>query len=70
MKAQRLFSTADAASYLGLSIATVKYHVYQSGALRPDAKIGKTLVFTRSTLDEFAAQKRRPGRPRTSHSSL
>jgi hypothetical protein len=59
-----LFSTAEAARYLGLSLATVKYHVHSMGNLKPDAKVGPTLVFRRATLDRFLREKRGPGRPK------
>ena len=65
-----LFSTEQAAEYLGLSVATVKYHIYESATLRADAKVGRTLVFTRETLDAFAASKRKPGRPPASDMDL
>lgn len=58
-----LLSTNEAAEFLGLSVATVKYHIYTSKQLVPDAKIGKTLVFRRSTLEAFQKTKRGPGRP-------
>jgi hypothetical protein len=63
-----LFSTAEAAAYLGLSLATVKYHVHVMENLKPDAKVGPTLVFRRQTLDRFLKEKRGPGRPKKSGS--
>jgi len=60
-----LFSTAEAAAYLGVKPETVKYHVYQVKDLVPDKLVGKTLVFTRETLDEFMTRKRSVGRPAT-----
>lgn len=59
-----LFSTKDAAAYLRLSVSTIKKHVHRTGLLVPDQKVGGSLVFTRETLDRFAAQHRPPGRPR------
>jgi hypothetical protein len=59
-----LFSTAEAARYLGLSLATVKYHIHTMGNLKPDAKVGPALVFRRTTLDRFLKEKRGPGRPK------
>jgi len=63
-----LMGTNEAAEYLksllrgGMSVAALKYHVRQ-GNITP-TKIGKTLVYRRSELDEFAKNRRRPGRPR------
>lgn len=60
-----LFSTAEAAAYLGMKLETVKYHVYVVKDLKPNKLIGKTLVFTQETLDEFMTRKRPVGRPAT-----
>jgi excisionase family DNA binding protein len=59
---ERLFSTAEAAEYLGLKVETVKYHLYQSGHLKADVVLGRTLGFYQSTLDEFKQNVPRPGR--------
>jgi len=59
---KNLYTTAQAAEYLDLSISTVKYHVYQ-GNLKPE-KPGHDLIFTKAMLDEFNQNKRGPGRPR------
>jgi hypothetical protein len=65
MSEKRYFSTAEAAEYLGYkSVQTVKWHVYTAKTLAPDAAVGKTLMFTRETLDAFRAARRRPGRPK------
>ena len=61
---ERLFSTAEAADYLGLKVETVKYHLYQSGHLKADIVLGRTLGFYQSTLDRFNAMVPPPGRPR------
>ena len=61
---ERLFSTAEAAEYLGLKVETVKYHLYQSGHLKADIVLGRTLGFYQSTLDQFKATVPPPGRPR------
>lgn len=53
--AEQLYSTEDAAKYLGIAEVTVKYHVYQSLRL-PKRLIGRTLVFTQQELDTFKAQ--------------
>lgn len=58
-----LFSTAQAADYLGLSLSAIKYHVHKAGNLIPQ-RIGNSLVFTQEQLDHFKATRRRPGRPK------
>lgn len=50
------YSIREAAAYLGLSMATIKYHVYVSGHLRPGRFAG-VRVFTQDDLDEFARKK-------------
>ena len=57
-----LYSTAQAAKYLGLSVAALKYHIY-NGNIKPQ-RIGNSLVFTQAQLDEFQANRRPQGRPR------
>ena len=59
----KLYSTAEAAAYLGLSVPAVKHHVYAAGTLKPE-KVGHSLVFTKAMLDEFNEGRRGPGRPR------
>jgi len=59
---QVYYTTAQAAEYLGLSVAAIKYHVY-SGNLKPE-KPGHDLIFTKAMLDEFNEGRRGPGRPR------
>lgn len=56
-----LYSTQQAADYLGIALPTLKHHV-KRGNIIP-TKIGKTLVFTQEQLDEFKAVERRPGNP-------
>jgi len=67
-----IFGTFKAAEYLGIALSTLKHHLYVTHKLRPDEKIGEkeqTLVFVRSTLDEFLENREReraagkPGRP-------
>ena len=60
---EQLLSTAEAAKYLGIKVETVKYHLYQARDLVADARVGKTLVFTKDTLDCYKKIKRGPGRP-------
>lgn|GEM_PF-2837978 len=45
-----LYSTATAAERLGLSVATVKYHLYIAKDLKPDYVLGARLIFTEETL--------------------
>lgn len=59
---KKLFSTAEAADYLGLKLSTMKYHVFTAGNVRFQM-VGNSLVFIRSDLDEFKKNKRGPGRP-------
>lgn len=60
----RLYSTDEAAAYLGISPAAVKYHVHQAGNLHP-LLVGKTLLYTGAELDRFQANRRPAGRPKT-----
>ncbi len=59
-----IYSTATAAVRLGLSVATVKYHLYVAKDLEPDSVFAGRLQFTEETLVKFLAHKRGPGRPR------
>lgn len=59
-----IYTTAQAAKLLNLSISTVKYHLYVARDLKADLKAGHTLLFSRKTLDKFTANKRKPGRPK------
>ena len=59
-----IYSTVEAAEYLRLSVATVKYHLYVAKDLEADQKLAGRLVFTRDTLDQFNQAKRTPGAPR------
>lgn len=63
MSADELLSSQEAAEYLGLTLPGLKHHLYESKDLEPDAKIGRTLVFRRSTLDAFSGRKRGRGHP-------
>ena len=57
----KLYSTQEAAAYLGITISGMWYHIKRRH-LVPE-KIGKTLVFTRAQLDAFQARRRPAGRP-------
>lgn len=63
----RLMGINDAAEYLGLSVRTLKKHLYETGKLKADATIGKTLVFRQSSLDKFKSQRSPTTRPSKSH---
>lgn len=58
------FTTAEAAEYIGKVEATVRYHVYNSGRLKPKLVKGE-LVFTQEQLDRFIQEgPRKAGRKR------
>jgi hypothetical protein len=57
----KLYSSKDAAEYLGLTIDGVKYHL-RHGHLTGQ-KIGHALVFTEKELKAFQRRRRPPGRP-------
>lgn len=59
---KQLFSTKEAAKYLGLHRQTIWYHITNKHIF--PAKVGNSRVFTRAQLDEFNATRRKPGRPR------
>ena len=46
----QLYSTREAAAYLGISYDSLKQHVRQ-GNIRPDHRLPTALLFTRRTLD-------------------
>jgi hypothetical protein len=54
----------SAATYCNVSVSTLRKHIYQLKTLTPDQKIGKTLIFTQATLDQWQANRRPGGRPR------
>lgn len=59
----KLYSTTQAATYLGLTVSTLKYHIHEAENIKP-RKVGNSLVFTQQQLDEFQANRRPQGRPR------
>ncbi len=61
---KQVFSTKEAAEYLKLSVASIKYHLYHARDLRGEP-FGNSLMFTKETLDQFKINKRPPGRPKT-----
>lgn len=58
----QLFSTKDAAVYLGLSRQGLWYHITNKHIF--PWKIGNSLVFTQAQLEKFDATRRGPGRPK------
>lgn len=61
---KQTFSTREAAVYLGLSFSTMKYYVHYVKRIKGQ-KMGNSLMFTRDQLDEFKANMRAAGRPKT-----
>lgn len=60
---KQIFSTRDAAQYLGITFNTMKYHIHYAKTIKGE-RMGNSLIFTREQLDKFKANKRSPGRPR------
>lgn len=59
-----VFDLPGAATYLGMTVRALKWHVYARRDLTPDGRAGDLHpCFTRETLDTFAATRRRAGRP-------
>lgn len=58
----KLYSTQQAAQYLGLSLSALKYHIYEKH-VEPQM-IGNSLVFTQAQLDDFQKTRGSPGRPK------
>ena len=58
-----LYSTKEAAAYLGMPIPTFKHHLYYTKDLAPDQVIGPSLLFTQATLDDFQTRRKGRGRP-------
>lgn len=60
----QIFSTHEAADYLGIAVITMKKYIHDSHEIE-GTMVGNSLVFSRQQLDEFYAKPRRPvGRPR------
>ena len=55
--AQQIYSTAEAAEYLGLSEISVKKYIHESKRLVPDKLVGHSYVFTQATLDAFKKKR-------------
>jgi len=63
----KLYSTTEAAEYVGLSLSAFKYHIHIAENIKPFQKIGHSLAFTQSQLDEFQINRRPQGRPKKGH---
>lgn len=61
---RQFYDTASAAEYLGLTLDGIKRYIHRTKTLMPSAIVGKSFVFTRERLDEFAATMKPAGRPR------
>lgn len=62
VSSKRVFSTKEAANYLGVSIRTMKYHIHTGKNLH-GTLIGHSLIFTQEELDAFQRNRRDRGRP-------
>lgn len=58
-----LLTIRQAAEYLNVAVVTIKHHVYKTGNLKADYRIGRQLLFKRSTLDDFNRNRHPGGRP-------
>ena len=58
----KLFSTTEAAAYVGDDVGVIKYHYHISKKLAGQ-KIGGGLVFDQADLDAFQASRQPSGRP-------
>ncbi len=54
----KLYSTREAAAYVGLSLQGFKYHVHTTKTIERQL-VGHSLVFTQEQLDEFRARRER-----------
>ena len=59
-----VFTTKEAAAYLGMTVRGVEYHVFEARDLRPDRIVGTVAIYSKETLDDFQKRRRKPGRPR------
>lgn len=53
MPQTRMYSTVEAAEYLGIHPQVLRYHIYTKKHLAADQTIGRELAFSQATLDEF-----------------
>lgn len=61
MSKPKLYSTAEAADYLGIHVQTLKYHIYDMNHLAADFEVSGNLLFLQSTLDAFKAAHQSEG---------
>jgi hypothetical protein len=63
-----VFSTKEAAAYLGVAAVTIRHHIYNVKDLVPDKMVEGVVIFCRTTLDEFRDRPRKKrGRPKRVH---
>lgn len=60
---ENLFSTKEAAEYLGMNEGQMKYHVFTAKNIKGQM-IGNSMVFTKEELDRFKTTRKPQGRPR------
>jgi hypothetical protein len=58
-----IFTTKEAAVYLGMTERAVNYHLFVVHDLRPDRIMGRVAIYSQETLDDFNKRRRKPGRP-------
>jgi predicted transcriptional regulator len=54
---KQTYSVKKAAEYLGITPATVRYHIYAGINLKPDGRKGHQIFFYKETLDKFKTRK-------------
>lgn len=59
----KVYSTEEAAEYLGVTVTTIKKHVYVLKDLSGTVK-GNSLVFSQEDLDRYRNTRRQAGRPK------
>jgi predicted DNA-binding transcriptional regulator AlpA len=57
-------TTDQVANLVGLSVASVREYVRRGAFPAPDGMLGRTPWWRASTVDEWLASRRGPGRPR------
>lgn len=60
----KLYSTQEAAKFLGLTPSALKYHIYVAQDIHPE-KVGNSLIFTQEELYRFQTVRRPVGRPKS-----
>ncbi len=62
-----VYTTAQGARLLGVSVATLRHHIYNTKKLAADFRAGNALFFKEETLrsfDEIRSQRRSPRKPK------